>query len=101
VSDDNDKGNGDSGGSSHLRVVELQTADEKRKRACVLKLRELLAQAEQGKFLDLAFVAICGPTEHTMHWTQNVIVGSQQVRFVGALKLLQHIFLNSVKLTKL
>lgn len=96
--DDNDSG---SSGSSHLRVVELKTTDDKRKQACVLKLRELLAQAEQGKYLDIVFIGVCSTREHTMHWTRHIINGEQQARFVGALEIMKSILLNSIKLSKL
>lgn len=98
MTDNNDDDNSGKGG--HLRVVELQTADEKRKEACVLKLRELLAQAEQGKYLDMAFIGVCGSTDHQMHWTHHLVAGSQQLRIIGALQVMQHVFLGSIPLTK-
>ena len=100
MSDDangNGNGNGNgSGGTHHLRVVPLQTEADKKKDNCVLKLRELLAQAEQGKYTDLIVIAGRPAGDHSLHWTP---MAGQEVRFIGALAVMKRILLNMVKLT--
>jgi len=96
MSGSNGNGNG-SGGSHHLQVVELETATDKKKRSCVLKLRELLAQAEQGKYTDLIVLAGRERGDHSLHWTP---MGGQEVRFIGALEVMKRILLNSINVTK-
>lgn len=92
------------GNDSHLRVVTFRstadkqkTAEDDRKRACVLKLRELLAQAEQGHFIDLIVITSRNASDHTFHWTPTAL-GGQAVRFLGALRVMDRILVDSVKL---
>jgi hypothetical protein len=92
----NGNGNG-GGGSQHLRVVNLQTAVDKKKQNCVLKLRELLAQAEQGKYIDLIVIAGKPAGDHSLHWTP---MAGQEVRFIGALAVMKRILLNSINITR-
>jgi hypothetical protein len=81
----------------HLRVVELQPQIDQKRRNCVLKLRELLAQAEQGKFQDLVVITSTSPTEHSLHWTP---LAGQEMRFIGALEMMKRILGDSVRFTK-
>jgi hypothetical protein len=92
----NGNGNG-SGGSQHLHVVPLQTAVDKKKNNCVLKLRELLAQAEQGRYTDLVIIAGRPAGDHSLHWTP---MAGQEVRFIGALAVMKRILLNSINITR-
>lgn len=96
----NGNGNG-SGGMQNLRVVNLETQTEKKKRQCVLKLKELLAQAEQGHYTDLIVIANRGasdPTgDHSLHWTN---ISGQEVRFIGALEVMKLVLLNNINITR-
>jgi hypothetical protein len=97
VSDNgNNNGNG-KGGMHHLRVVPLETALEKKKKNCVLKLRELLAQAEQGNYTDLIVIAGRPAGDHSLHWTT---MSGQEVRFIGALAVMKRILLNNINVTR-
>jgi hypothetical protein len=96
MSEGNGNGNG-SGGVQHLRVINLQTANDRKRHACVLKLRELLAQAEQGRYTDLIVIAGREKGDHSLHWTP---MAGQEVRFVGALEVMKRVLIDSLKLTR-
>jgi hypothetical protein len=101
MSDGNGGGNGGgndggNGGAQHLRIVPLKTATDQRKHACVLKLRELLAQAEQGRFIGLAIVAAREKAGFSLHWSG---IDGNEIQFIGALELLKSSLADIIKRT--
>ena len=103
MSDETSNGNGGNGngngkgGMHHLQVVNLTTQVDKKKQNCVLKLRELLAQAEQGQYTDLIVIAGRPAGDHSLHWTP---MAGQEVRFIGAIAVMKRILLNGINITR-
>ncbi len=90
MSEDNGNGNG----HRHIKLVQPLTPDEENKRKCVLKLRELLAQAEQGHYVSLCVIAVRNSNNYNFQ-----IVGPE-MPFVGALRVLEKILTDAIS-TKL
>ncbi len=85
--------------NGHLRIVPLQTRTKTQQQMCVLKLRELLAQAEQGKYRDLIIIAQRDDGSFLLHFTSTVINNS--FAFLGALQMMIHQLASSVQVSKL
>jgi len=84
---------------SHLKVVPLNTSSQDNQKQCVLKLRELLARAEQGHFNAIAVVAkvnSLNSNTFSFHWTPHA---GNDLSMVGALTVFKKILVDAMKLT--
>ena len=101
MSEDNDNGNGSDNSERLLKVVKLETSADHEQRHCVLKLRELLAQAEQGHYRQLCIAAIREDGSHSFHWTANITNRPQIiVGMMGALDAFKLILFNHLRFSK-
>lgn len=92
MSTESGNGNGN-GNGGHVRLVHSATPIDERKRRCVLKLEELLAQAKQGQFVGLCSIMVRGDDTYSLHW-----VGGE-ITFIGALKVLERLLIDKVAQT--
>ena len=79
-----------------VRVLQTQT-DEERAR-CVDLLRGLLRQAEEGKMLGLAVIALTGSDAYSLTWTN--VNQNNLARYIGGCVILQNLLCSRAQLTQ-
>lgn len=82
------------GPNPKVRVLRSET-DEQRQKA-VENLRDVLAQAEQGKVVDLMIITFSSPTSYSLLWSN--VTAESMPRMVGALHIMAGIIQSLLKI---
>jgi len=80
------------------KVTVLATAADQKRKQVVDKLREILAEAENGNLLDVMIVAYRADGRHTFYTTP--IDASDAARQIGGLRIMTGKLVDAVKLEK-